>query len=237
MIGKGFNLPQALAAEFVGTFALVFFGPGAGVVDAQTRALGHWGVAIVFGLVVAAAVTTLAPISGAHINPAATLALFVSRRFPARLVAPYVVAQLAGAVAAGFTLLALFGFEGQIGATVPRGSESQAFALEAVLTFWLILVALRASGPGAGALVGAVVMCEAMMGGPITGASMNPARSFGPALASGVWASHWIYWLAPALGALAAAGVNALLQARNPVESVLEAAHPSLERTASGRSA
>jgi MIP family channel proteins len=203
-----------LAAEFIGTFALIFFGPGAGVVNAQTQALGHWGVAIVFGLVVAAAVTTLGPISGAHINPVATLALWVSRRFPAGLVLPYIAAQLAGASAAGLTLLELFGSEGKLGVTLPRGSEAQAFALEAILTFWLILVALRANGAGAGALIGAVVMSEAMMAGPITGASMNPARSFGPAIASGIWNSHWLYWIAPILGALAAAGANSLLEVR-----------------------
>jgi MIP family channel proteins len=208
-----------LAAEFIGTFALIFFGPGAGVVDAQTQALGHWGVAIVFGLVVAAVVITLGPISGAHINPVATLALWTSRRFPARLVLPYIAAQLAGASAAGFTLLALFGTEGKLGVTVPLGGDAQAFALETILTFWLILVALRSSGPGAGALIGAVVMCEAMMAGPITGASMNPARSFGPAIASGIWNSHWLYWIAPILGALAAAGTNSLLEVRTNAEA------------------
>ncbi len=202
----------ALTAEFVGTFALVFFGPGAAVVQAQTNALGHWGVAVTFGLVVAAIVTALGPISGAHINPVATLALVLTRRFPARDAVPYVIVQLAGAVAAGFALRAIFGLEGDIGATVPRGSLEQAFGLEVVLTFWLILVALRSSGSGAGALVGAVVGLEAMMGGPITGASMNPARSFGPALASGVWTAHWIYWLAPVVGALIAVGVNGLFE-------------------------
>jgi MIP family channel proteins len=213
------RLPQVLTAEFIGTFALIFFGPGAGVVDAQTQALGHWGVAIVFGLVVAAVVITLGPISGAHINPVATLALWTSRRFPARLVLPYIAAQLAGASAAGFTLLALFGTEGKLGVTVPLGGDAQAFALETILTFWLILVALRSSGPGAGALIGAVVMCEAMMAGPITGASMNPARSFGPAIASGIWNSHWLYWIAPILGALAAAGTNSLLEVRTNAEA------------------
>ncbi len=203
---------SALSAEFIGTFALVFFGPGAAVVQAQTNALGHWGVAVVFGLVVAVIVTAFGPISGAHINPVATLALVLTRKFPAQDAIPYVLVQLAGAVAAGFTLRAIFGLEGNLGVTVPRGSLGQAFALEVVLTLWLILVALRASGPGAGALVGAVVGLEAMMGGPITGASMNPARSFGPALASGVWTAHWVYWLAPIVGALIAVGVHALLE-------------------------
>ncbi len=212
-MGGGVNA-RALSAEFIGTFALVFFGPGAAVVQAQTNALGHWGVAVVFGLVVAVIVTALGPISGAHINPVATLALVLTRKFAARDAVPYVVAQLAGAVAAGFVLRAIFGLEGSIGATVPRGSLGQAFALEVVLTLWLILVALRASGPGAGALVGAVVGLEAMMGGPITGASMNPARSFGPAVAAGVWTAHWVYWVAPAVGALIAVGMHVLFEMR-----------------------
>jgi aquaporin Z len=220
-----------LSAEFIGTFALVFFGPGAAVVQAQTNALGHWGVAVVFGLVVAVVVTAFGPISGAHINPVATLALVLTRKFPAQDAVPYVMAQLAGAVVAGFVLRALFGLEGNVGVTVPRGSLEQAFALEVVLTFWLILVALRASGPGAGALIGCVVGLEAMMGGPITGASMNPARSFGPALASGVWTAHWLYWLAPIVGALIAVTVNALLESRGVNTSVkprLEQARESL---------
>lgn len=113
---------RVLLSEFVGTFALVFFGPGAAVVQAQTNALGHWGVAAVFGLVVAAVVTALGPISGAHINPVATLALVLTRRFPIRDVVPYILAQLLGAVAAGFVLRAIFGLEGSVGVTVPRGS-------------------------------------------------------------------------------------------------------------------
>jgi aquaporin Z len=205
---------RAITAEGIGTFALVFFGPGAAVVQAQTGALGHAGVAIVFGLTVAAVVTALGPVSGAHINPVATLTMVLTGKFPARDAVPYILAQLAGAVVAGFALRAIFGLEGNLGVTVPRGSEAQAFALETVLTFWLMLVALRVSGPGAGAIIGAVVGLEAMMGGPITGASMNPARSFGPAVASGVWTSHWLYWLAPALGALIAVVTNTVLETR-----------------------
>ncbi len=179
-------------AEAVGTFALVFFGPGAAVVQAQTGALGHLGVAAVFGLTVAAVIAALAPISGAHINPAATLALTLAGRFPPGRALPYVAAQLLGAVAAAF-LLALFGREGNLGVTLPAGSVGQAFTLETVLTFFL-LVALRSGRPG---VVGGVVALKAAMGGPITGASMNPARSFGPALASGLWTAHWLYWVAP----------------------------------------
>lgn len=209
-------LPRALTAELLGTFALVFFGPGAAVVQAQTGALGHLGVALVFGLTVTAVIAALAPISGAHINPAATFALTLAGQFPRSRVLPYVLAQLAGATLAAFVLLALFGMKGNLGVTLPAGSVTQAFFLELVLTFFLLLVALRSGLPWA---VGGVVALEAAMGGPVTGASMNPARSFGPALASGIWTAHWLYWAAPLLGAALAVAVNHVLAPREPVEA------------------
>lgn len=202
------SLPRAAIAELIGTFALVFFGPGAAVVQAQTGALGHAGVALVFGLTVTTVIAALAPISGAHINPAATFALVLAKKFPVRRALPYVLAQLMGATLAGFALLALFGREGNLGATVPAGSVGQAFVLELILTFFLLLVALRSGLPW---VVGGVVALEAMMGGPITGASMNPARSFGPALAGDIWTAHWLYWAAPLLGAAIAVLVNQLI--------------------------
>lgn len=207
-------LGRALVAEALGTFALVFFGAGAAVVQAQTGALGHMGVAAVFGLVVAAVLAALAPISGAHINPAATVALVLAGQFSHRHVLPYMAAQLLGAVLVAALLLALFGTKGNLGATVPTGSIVQAFLLETVQTFFLLLVALRSGLPW---VVGAVVALEAAMGGPITGASMNPARSFGPALLGGVWTAHWVYWLAPVLGAALAAGVNGWLAPTEPL--------------------
>lgn len=209
-------LYRALVAEMIGSFALIFFGPGAAVVDAQTGALGHAGVALTFGLTVTVVIAALAPISGAHINPAATLALTLAGRFPRVRVLPYVAAQLVGASLAAFILLALFGMKGNLGVTVPAGSAGQAFVLEAVMTCFLLLVALRSGLPWA---VGGVVALEAMMGGPITGASMNPARSFGPALASGIWTSHWLYWAAPLLGAGLAVAINHVLSPRQPVEA------------------
>jgi len=212
---------RAVTAEFLGTYALVFFGPGAAVVQAQTGALGHLGVALVFGLTVATVIATLAPVSGAHINPAATFALVLAGRFPVRLAIPYVLAQLTGAVLAAFTLLALFGLQGQLGATIPAGSVTQAFALEVILTFFLLLAALRSGQPW---VVGGVVALEAAMGGPLTGASMNPARSFGPALASGIWTAHWLYWLAPLLGAALATTANAVLTPRG--HATLQASPP-----------
>ena len=209
-------MPRALLAELIGTYALVFFGPGAAVVDAQTGALGHAGVALVFGLTVTVVIAALAPISGAHINPAATFALVLAGRFSLRRALPYVLAQLSGAVLAAYTLLALFGLKGNLGATLPAGSAGQAFALETVMTFFLLLVALRSGLPWA---VGAVVGLEAMMGGPITGASMNPARSFGPALASGLWTAHWLYWAAPLLGAALAVAASRFLSPAAPLEA------------------
>ncbi|UBV45036.1 aquaporin (plasmid) [Deinococcus taeanensis] len=208
------SLRRALTAELLGTFALVFFGPGAAVVQAQTGALGHLGVALVFGLTVTAVIAALAPVSGAHINPAATVALTLAGRFPRAQVLPYVAAQLTGAVLAASVLLGLFGLTGDLGATVPAGSLLQAFALETLLTFFLLLIALRSGLPW---VVGGVVALEAAMAGPITGASMNPARSFGPALASGVWTAHWVYWAAPLLGAALAAAANRLLTPAQPL--------------------
>ncbi|GGJ76195.1 MIP/aquaporin family protein [Deinococcus aquiradiocola] len=208
-------LPRAVAAELLGTFALTFFGPGAAVVDAQTGQLGHMGVAAVFGLTVAAVIAALAPISGAHINPAATLALTLAGKFPARRALPYVGAQLLGAALAAYLLLALFGLRGDLGVTVPAVGTGRAFLLEAVMTFFLLLVALRSGLPWT---VGAAVALEAAVGGPVTGASMNPARSFGPALASGIWTAHWLYWAAPMLGAVLAVAANRFLSPAAPVE-------------------
>lgn len=206
-------LSRALLAEALGTFALVFFGPDAAVVQVQTGALGQLGVAAVFGLTVTAAIAAFAPISGAHINPAATLALTLAGKFPRGRVLPYVAAQLLGAVLAAYVLLALFGPKGNVGATLPAGGVAQAFVLETVMTFFLLLVALRSGLPW---VVGGVVALEAAMGGPVTGASMNPARSFGPALASGIWTAHWLYWLAPPLGAVLAVAANHVLSPPNP---------------------
>jgi MIP family channel proteins len=210
------SLSRTLCAEAIGTFALVFFGPGAAVVNAQTGELGHIGVALVFGLTVTVVIAALAPISGAHINPASTFALTLAGKFPLARVLPYIAAQLAGASLAAFLLLALFGTEGNLGVTVPAGSVAQAFALELVMTFFLLLVALRSGLPWA---VGGIVALEAAMGGPVTGASMNPARSFGPALASGIWTAHWLYWLAPLLGGALAVAASHFLSPADPVET------------------
>jgi aquaporin Z len=193
--------------EAVGTFALVFAGCGAIVVnDGFPGTLGHLGVCIVFGLIVMAVIYAFGNVSGAHINPAVTIAFVVAHRFEARLALPYIASQLAGAVAAAMLLRVLFGAHPTLGATLPSGSLLQSFVLEVVLSFLLMLVILNVStghmekGIMAGVAIGGTVALEALVGGPVSGASMNPARSFGPAIASGELADLWIYFAAPIIG-------------------------------------
>ena len=191
-------------AEAIGTFFLVLIGPGAAMVDAHTNgAIGHPGVALAFAFVVLAMIHAIGHLSGAHINPAVTLAFWSIRRFPGREVLPYFAAQCGGAVAASLVLRAILGPVGSLGATVPALPVVPAFAVEWLLSFVLMFV-IRAvatderAAPGfAGVAVGLTVGFDAMMGGPLTGASMNPARSLGPAVAGGGWVAHWIYWVAP----------------------------------------
>jgi MIP family channel proteins len=200
-------LTRALAAELIGTFALVFAGAGAVMVDAKSGALGHVGVAITFGLVITAMIYALGHISGAHFNPAVSLAFALSRHFPwSRLVA-YWGAQVAGAVIAAAVLRGSLGNIAHVGATLPSGSNGQSFLCEIVLSFFLMLVVMavatdtRAVGEAAAIAIGGTVGLDAMFGGPISGASMNPARSLGPALVSGDLHALWIYLTAPLLGA------------------------------------
>lgn len=185
------SLSRSCLAEAIGTFALVFAGTGAIVInDTSQGSITHVGVALTFGLIVMAMIYTLGDVSGCHINPAATIAFWIGRRFPTRLVVPYVVSQCGGAVLASLLLRALFSHP-TLGATLPTGNPWQSFILEVVLTALLMFVALSVStgakekGIMAGAAIGAVVALAAMFAGPICGASMNPARSLGPALVSG----------------------------------------------------
>lgn len=202
------DLRRKFVAEAIGTFGLVFAGPGAIVINEETGALGHVGIAITFGLIIMTMIYATGHISGAHFNPAVTLAYAVTRHLPWSLVAGYWVAQLAGGIAASLFLRALFGNTAHLGATLPRGSDGQSFALEIALTFFLMFVIIsvatdvRAVGQAAAIAIGGTVGLEAMFGGPISGASMNPARSLAPALVSWTWQSQWLYIVGPALGAV-----------------------------------
>lgn len=208
------------AAEGVGTFFLVLFGPGAVMVDAWSGGrLGPLGIAFAFGAVVAVVGYALGPVSGAHINPAVTLTLWHTRQVPGRRAALHVTAQCLGATAAALALRAGLGEVGDVGATVPMVAGAAAFGIEFLLSFVLMLVvaeSVHRPGPAAPFAVGATVGLCALVGGPLTGASMNPARSLGPALASGVWTQHWLYWLAPLAGMGAAAHVHCLLRPAPP---------------------
>ena len=193
---------RRVAAEAVGTFFLVFIGPGSAMVNAYTGGVvGHVGVALAFAFVVVAMIYALGHLSGAHINPAVTIAFWSVRRFPASEVVPYVLAQCAGATAASFALRAALGPVGNMGATLPTIPVAAAFGVEWVLSFALMFVIMavatdeRVADGFAALAVGLTVGFCALMAGPLTGASMNPARSFGPALVGGLWRVHWLYWL------------------------------------------
>jgi len=202
---------KRLLAETLGTFALVFAGTGAIVINqASNGAISHAGIALTFGLIVLAMVYTFGDVSGAHLNPAVTTAFAAAGRFPWRDVPGYVGAHLMGAFLASGLLRFLFPSDANLGATLPVGLPSQSFVLEAVLAFILMLVILNVStganekGITAGIAVGSVIAVEAMFAGPISGASMNPARSLAPAIVSGHVEHLWIYIAGPLLGALLA---------------------------------
>ncbi len=196
-------------AEFIATFGLVFAGAGAIVIDEVTGAgLGAIGVGIAFGLIVMIMIYAVGHISGAHINPAVTLAFAVTGHFPSRQILPYWAAQIGGAISAALVLLVLFGNVASLGATIPSGGMWQSFLVEVILTFFLMFVITamatdsRAVGSAAAIAIGATVGLEALFAGPISGASMNPARSIGPALVSGDIGALGIYIAGPIIGAL-----------------------------------
>jgi MIP family channel proteins len=194
-------------AELIGAYAMVTAAGGAIVVNTLTGELGHLGNALTAGLIILVMVAACGHISGAHFNPAVTMAFALTRHFPWREVPVYIAAQLLGAVLGALTLRLLFGPVADLGANLPRGDPFQALGLEvfmsALLMFVITSVATdtRAAGQTAAIAIGATVALASLFGGPISGASMNPARSFGPALVAGQWLHHWIYWVGPILGA------------------------------------
>jgi aquaporin Z len=212
------TLRQCLFAEVLGTAFLLIFGTGAVVVDEQFHNIGHGGVAAAFGLIVLIIIQGLGHVSGAHVNPAMTIGFWAAGRFPGRRVLPYVAAQLLGAGLGSGVVWLLAAPGSLLGATLPAHGAAQAFGVELGLTFWLMLIILRvtASYYEQGLLVGltisAVVGLEALVGGPLSGASMNPARSLAPALLSGNWTAAWVYVAAPLAGVLLAVLANRLLE-------------------------
>jgi aquaporin NIP len=221
------GLARALGAEVIGTFMLVFAGAGAIMVDAKTHALGHVGVAISFGLVIMAGIYAVGHISGAHFNPAVTLGFVLTRHFPPPRAIAYWCAQLLGALAAAALLRASLGNIAHVGATLPSGSQAQSFLWELVMTAFLMFVIMavatdtRSVGEAAAIAIGGTIGLEAMFGGPISGASLNPARSIGPALVSGDFHALWIYIAAP----LAGAAIGALVYQVVRGEAVASDAH------------
>jgi aquaporin NIP len=208
------DLARRAGAEALAAFALVFAGCGAIIANAEyDHALGTVGIALVFGLVIMVMVYAVGHLSGAHINPAVTIAFTLARHFPAREAFAYVSAQCLGAIAAALALLAVWPSQpADLGATVPSVGAGSALAYEAILTSFLMFVIMavatdtRAVGPAAAIAIGGTIGLDALFGGPVTGASMNPARSLGPALAAGTWTDAWVYLAGPLLGA----GVGAL---------------------------
>ena len=210
------NNTKLIFSELLGTFILVFTGTGAVVFnEISGGAVTPLGIGLVFGLVVMALVYTLGDISGPHINPAGTLGFWVSGQFESKRVAPYILAQCCGALLASLLLRAMFGVHGNMGATLPLEIDNQpmvyeCLVLEIILTFILMFVILNVAigskekGIFTGIVVGGVIALEAIFAGPISGASMNPARSLGPAVASGNFTAFWIYVIGPVIGSLLA---------------------------------
>lgn len=218
------GLPRRALAEGLAAFVLVFAGCGAIVTDSVgDGALGSTGVAAVFGLVIMVMIYATGHLSGAHINPAVTIAFAVTRHFPARDAIAYVVAQLVGASAGAALLLAAWSDKpAALGATVPSVATGTALLYEIVLTALLMFVIVavatdtRAVGAGAAIAIGGTVALDALFGGPLTGASMNPARSFGPALAAGEWTDFWVYVVGPVIGATLGAGAYQVIRTPAP---------------------
>lgn len=216
------TLRQCLLAEVLGTAFLLIFGTGAVVVDEQAHTIGHGGIAAAFGLIVLIIIQSLGHVSGAHVNPAVTIGFWAAGRFPGRRVLPYVLAQLLGALLGSGVVWLLAPAGSLLGATLPGHGATQAFGIEVGLSFWLMFVILRVTsgyyeqGLLVGLTISATVGLEALVGGPLSGASMNPARSLAPALLSGHLAAAWVYVAAPLAGVLLAVLANRQLDPAPP---------------------
>ena len=213
-------------AEILGTFALVFCGTGAIIINQETAGvITHPGISFTFGLIVMVMIYALGPISGAHFNPAVTIAFTVAKRFPLKEMLPYIVSQAVGAFIASLALRFLFSSNEFLGATIPAGTDLQSFILEVILTFFLMLVIINVAtgskeqGMFAGLAIGSTVLLEAMFAGPICGASMNPIRSISPAVVSGHPEHLWIYIAAPITGAVLATVVWKVIRTERPLET------------------
>lgn len=218
------TLLRRALAELIGTFGLVFAGAGALTINVVTDgAIGHVGIALTFGLIVMVMIYAIGHVSGAHINPVVTLAFCATRHFPLRQVPVYLAAQFCGALLAALALRGMFGNVGSLGATLPRAVVGQSLVLEFILTFFLMFVIMavatdvRAVGQAAAIAIGGTVGLEALFAGPVSGASMNPARSLAPALVSGTWDAQWIYIVGPVAGALLGAMAYVLIRDDAPI--------------------
>lgn len=198
-------------SELIGVFALIFIGAGAAILSKQGDAVSYLGVALAFGVSVTCIIGGISTSSSAHLNPVVTLSLCATGRCSYRCLLYYTIAQIIGACLASAALFALFGQRIEAGTTrIGTGvSLANGFTVEIILTFFLVLTVLRTTSA---LIIGSVVFLGALVGGHITGAGMNPARSFGPALFSHHWENHWIYWLAPLSGALLAVLVFVLME-------------------------
>lgn len=241
---RSLPLARRAAAEGLAAFALVFAGCGAIIANRQYHgALGSVGISLVFGLVIMVMVYATGHLSGAHINPSVTIAFTLTRHFSPRDAVAYIAAQLTGATLAALVLLGVWPSKpADLGATVPTVAVGSAFLYEAILTAFLMFVIMavatdtRAVGAAAAIAIGGVIGLDALFGGPVTGASMNPARSFGPALVSGTWTDFWIYVAGPVIGAAAGAFAYQLVRGAPPQQQPPPSQTPSDSERDGGRS-